>query len=115
MHGAITLSGTPSLGDFGRTAAVMALLHTTICQRNAPRLQAWAVPASLATTGESWLVSFPPLINNMLKLCLNSVVQVGACHPHYQASAQGATGEWHIDSSSITCAGQAGRLESGVI
>ena len=62
MHGAITLSGTPSLGDFGRTAAVMALQFANAMHR----LWAWAVPASLATTGESWLVSFPPLIN-MLK------------------------------------------------
>ena len=34
-------------------------------------------------------------------------------NPHYQAGAQGATGAWHINSSSIACAGQAGRLEIG--
>ena len=34
-------------------------------------------------------------------------------NPHYQAGAQGATGAWHIDSSSIACTGQAGRLEIG--
>ena len=61
MHGAISLSGTPFLGNFGRTAAVMALLQTTIRQRNAPRLQAWAVPTSLAATG-----------GILVSLCLNS-------------------------------------------
>ena len=49
VHGAITLSSAPFLSDFRRTAAVMALLTTTIHQRIASRLQAWAVPASLAT------------------------------------------------------------------
>ena len=56
-HGAITLSGAPFLGDFGRTAAGMALLQTTIRRCTHRRLQAWAVPASLAATG-GILVSF---------------------------------------------------------
>ena len=56
-HGAITLSGAPFLGDFGRTAAEMALLQTTIRRCTHRRLQAWAVPASLAATG-GILVSF---------------------------------------------------------
>ena len=56
-HGAITLSGAPFLGDFGRTAAGMALLQTTIRRCKHRRLQAWAVPASLAVTG-GILVSF---------------------------------------------------------
>ena len=56
-HGAITLSGAPFLGDFGRIAAEMALLQTTIRRCTHRRLQAWAVPASLAATG-GILVSF---------------------------------------------------------
>ena len=41
MHGAITLSGTPFLGNFGRTAAVMALLQTTIRQHES---SGWHMP-----------------------------------------------------------------------
>ena len=56
-HGAITLSGAPFLGDFGRTLQGRPFSRLQFADATHRRLQAWAVPASLAATG-GILVSF---------------------------------------------------------
>ena len=56
-HGAITLSGAPFLGDFGRTLQGRPFSRLQFADATHRRLQAWAVPTSLAATG-GILVSF---------------------------------------------------------
>ena len=68
MHSAITLSGAPFLSDFGRTLQGRPFSRLQFANATHWRLEAWAVPASLAATGGN-LARF---IFLRLLICLNS-------------------------------------------